>query len=121
MKGLNFAMLVAGLALCGCLNSSQAESPPVAFAGFDTTVTVGEKVVLDGSGSVDPLRKGLEFKWSLEYVPEGSKVALSGAYTPAPDFTPDKPGLYVFGLVVSDAHETSRRDLVSLTATENPK
>ena len=89
-------------ALAGC--SGETVGPdlaPVAHAGVDREVEVGQQVVLDGSGSYDPEGAGLFYSWQLVAAPSHARASLSGADTAAPSFTPDLPGVWVVRLIVS--------------------
>jgi len=92
------------------LVSQAVNTPPVAVAGIDRTAGVGDKVVLDGSGSYDPdPGDGIaSYTWKVEKRPEGSKAVLLDAsangeipYSKV-SFIADKAGIYTFSLVVTD-------------------
>ena len=87
-----------------------SNTPPVADAGADQTVEVGDTVMLDGSGSSDADGDTLQFSWAFLTLPGGSAAALSGANTVAPSFLADQPGDYVIELVVSDGNVSSAPD-----------
>ena len=90
--------------------------PPVANAGADHTVTTGQQVMLNGTGSSDPNGDLLTYSWCLKGRPEGSSATLSGANTARPTFTPDIAGSYVFCLTVSDGNAASASDSVVVEA-----
>ena len=90
--------------------------PPVANAGPDQTVTAGQQVTLDGTGSSDPNGDPLTYSWCLKGRPEGSTATLSGANTARPTFTPDIAGSYVFCLTVNDGRAGSASDIVVVEA-----
>jgi len=93
-------------------------SPPVADAGPDDSVTVGVAYMLDGTGSSDPDGDDLTYSWSLQ-VPEGStQASLDDATLSNPAFTPDVAGDYIAELVVNDGTEDSAPDSVTITATD---
>src|SRR5262249_47950840 len=94
--------------------------PPVANAGPDQTVTVGQQVALSGAGSSDPNGDPLTYSWCLKGRPQGSTVALSGADTAQPTFTPDVAGSYVLCLTVSDGKAGSASDTVVVEAGARP-
>jgi hypothetical protein len=75
---------------------------PVADAGPDQAVFVGDGVTLDGSGSHDADGDGLTYHWSLTTKPAGSHAVLGDADTVAPTFVPDREGLYIAQLIVYD-------------------
>ncbi|MCA1634041.1 MAG: immunoglobulin domain-containing protein [Acidobacteria bacterium] len=80
---------------------SSLNAAPVANAGVDRGVFVGQAFTLDGSASYDPDSDPLEFSWTLT-APDGSASALSGETTAFPTFTPDIPGSYTATLTVND-------------------
>lgn len=88
--------------------------PPVANAGPNQTVTVGTLVTLDGTASFDPDNgpSPLTFSWTQT---SGPAVALTGANTAMPSFTPTVAGTYVFSLVVNDGADNSAPSSVTIT------
>lgn len=80
--------------------------PPVADAGPDRAVTVGDNVVLDGSASADPDGEPIAFAWTLESKPTGSAAALSGPATAAPSLVADVAGTYLVSLTVNNSSGT---------------
>ncbi|MCL6613769.1 MAG: PKD domain-containing protein [Firmicutes bacterium] len=92
--------------------------PPVANAGADQNVTVGQLVTLDGSGSTDPDDDPLTYLWEMLSRPADSQATLTGATTVNPSFTPDKDGAYIVQLTVSDG-EYIDQDTVTVTASKS--
>jgi hypothetical protein len=90
--------------------------PPVANAGPDQTVTTGQLVTLNGTGSTDPNGDPLTYSWCLRGRPQGSTATLNGANTARPTFTPDVPGSYVLCLTVNDGQSGSASDSVVVEA-----
>ena len=92
-------------------------SPPVADAGPDQTVTAGKLVTLDGSGSWDPdVGDSLTYVWMQM---EGPLVTLSDNTTVVATFTPDLAETYTFSLVVYDGTDYSTPDEVVITVNES--
>ncbi|MDH3294493.1 MAG: tandem-95 repeat protein, partial [Acidimicrobiia bacterium] len=96
---------------------ASVNDPPVADAGPDQAVTVGDVVTLDGSGSSDPDDgETLTFTWVPTARPDGSIAALTDADTDSPTFIPDLPGDYVIELTVDDGNGGTASDTVTVTA-----
>ncbi|MEM8814250.1 MAG: PKD domain-containing protein [Pseudomonadota bacterium] len=93
-------------------------SAPVADAGSDQTVKLGDMVQLDGSASGDVDNDPLTFQWSLTDLPPGSTAMLSDPSAVDPVFVVDRPGTYTASLVVNDGSADSAADIV-LVATQN--
>ena len=94
--------------------------PPVADAGPDQYVRVGETVSFDGSGSYDPDGgvADLTYSWSVDSYPAGTVPTLVGTDTMTPSFTVAAEGDYVFSLVVTDLDGAgSLADTVTVNAT----
>ena len=94
--------------------------PPVANAGTDQTVSIGDTVTLDGSGSVDKDGDPLTYQWSFISIPDGSKATLSSATTIQPSLMVDVSGTYIVQLVVYDGKANSAPDTVSIFADNHP-
>ena len=94
----------------------EPSTQPIANAGSDQTVDVGDTVQLDGSGSSDPNNDSLNYAWQLTGSPSGSSVFLSNTTAANPTFVPDVAGVYVVQLVVDDGTEDSDPDQVTITA-----
>lgn len=94
---------------------TSANSAPVADAGVEQSVTVGEQVQLDGSASFDADGDALTYSWSLSSVPEGSQAVLSNSTSTSPTFTADTEGEYLLQLVVNDGLDVSQ-DTVTIIA-----
>jgi hypothetical protein len=77
-------------------------SRPVAEAGPDKTVGLGETIQLDGSGSHDADQDELIYQWVMTAKPEGSQADLDNPHSATPAFVADLAGDYVVVLVVTD-------------------
>jgi hypothetical protein len=105
-------------------------SPPRATPPDDDTTVNGSAITLVGSG-IDADGDVLSFRWSMIDNPDGGRVGLLGANTPAVSFTPSKKtpvsdpadcvdggGCYQLQLVVSDGREDSAPVTVFVTSTD---
>ena len=83
--------------------------PPIAVAGDNQSIHVGQTVDLDGSGSndVETLTEDLIYDWSFDSVPAGSASAFDLTNPIEPTFVADLPGDYEIGLVVTDEGDLS--------------
>ena len=97
-----------------------ANDAPTADAGVAQTVTAGEMVMLDGSGSDDPDTGDL---LSYEWVQTGGEsVTLSSTAVATPTFmAPDVMAVttLTFTLVVNDGSVDSAADTVTITVTDD--
>lgn len=97
--------------------------PPVADAGNDRVVPVGETVQLSGLQSSDPetIPLLLEYQWTIESAPSGSTAVLDNDSVAGTDFVPDIPGDYIVSLVVRDEGGLeSEAVYVTVTAEVDP-
>ena len=92
--------------------------PPVADAGPDQTVYVGDTVTLDGSATTDLNGDILSYSWSFTSIPPYSNPVLVNPTTINPYFTVFQPGEYIVELIASDGIEDSMPDTVVVT-TQN--
>jgi hypothetical protein len=96
--------------------ASNPNGVPVANAGPDQSVSVGDTVQLNGSSSRDPDGDALNFEWTLLSKPSGSAAALDDPTSSLPRFVADQPGAYEVQLVVDDGDSESAPDRVRITA-----
>jgi len=88
---------------------------PLPNAGSSQTVTVGDTVYLNGSGT-DADNDPLTYSWDFLYAPTGSTTSLYGWQTSRPYFVADLPGTYRFGLLVDDGKVSNAGSVVTVTA-----
>ncbi len=94
-----------------------SSTKPVAIAGADQNVSVGELVTLDGSQSNDANGSVLSYGWSISTKPPGSNAFLSNLTSATPSFTPDIDGDYTIELLVNNGSEQSDPDTLVVTAS----
>ncbi len=92
-----------------------ANNPPVADAGEDQIVYMGNRITLDGSGSYEQDEDMLIYKWSFTSKPEGSEAQLSSDSVDKPTFSADAVGDYVVQLIVNDGKVDSSPDSMTVT------
>jgi hypothetical protein len=111
-----WVMISLSVVACGSDNRATPNTPPVADAGGDQTVSMGTLVTLDGSGSSDADGDMLTYSWTFTSVPAGSSAALSDSSAINPTFTADEDGSYVVSLIVNDGTAESTVDMTTVTA-----
>ncbi len=89
---------------------------PVANAGGNKSLLVGETAVMDGTGSTDANGDPLTYSWSLVSKPAGSSATLSGLTGPTTSFTSDTSGTYNVNLTVNDGLLNSDPNTASILA-----
>lgn len=116
----NTLMLAVMLVLAGCGDDDSGPAPTGALsadAGADQLVSVGDEVVLDGSGSADSEGDAFTFQWQITASPTGSVATLNNPTTATPSFTPDVAGTYTVELVISN-EKGQNTDEVIISAEE---
>ncbi len=96
-----------------------SNAAPVAVAGDDRVVQVGDTVQLNGSGSFDDRTPAstLAYDWTLVSRPPGSAATFQDGSTSTPAFVTDVAGTYSLRLVVTDGQGlVSAPDEVVVTA-----
>jgi RHS repeat-associated protein len=83
---------------------------PVAHAGSDQTLAVGDLARLDGSASVDADGDALSYRWRLLETPANSSAQLSDGFAIRPELPIDRFGHYQAELIVSDGFADSAPD-----------
>ena len=100
---------------------SEENHPPVADAGNDQKVLVGDAVQLDGSDSFDIDGDSLTFRWLITAVPAGSGATLLNSASVNPTFVADVSGTYVAQLIVNDGISDSVASTVIIIASVLPE
>lgn len=94
------------------INAQTINSTPIANAGNDQKLLIGQLVSLSGENSTDSDNDVLNFHWSFVSVPNNSNVSLDDETIVNPQFMPDQPGSYVLNLVVNDGVADSIADTI---------
>ncbi|WP_196137855.1 PKD domain-containing protein [Aliikangiella sp. G2MR2-5] len=89
--------------------------PPVAIAGLPFEVTLGNKIIVDGSASYDPDGDYIHYQWSMLSAPEGNQEVLMNTGAVRAWLRPQIAGTYVFQLIVNDGVLYSEPDTVVVT------
>ncbi len=95
---------------------------PIANAGGDQTVVLGDTVYLDGSNSYDPDGDNLKYAWSFNSKPYNSSLYdgdINSRISSQANFIPDKTGNYELQLKVTDPSKKSDTDLVTITVGDS--
>ena len=111
------ADLLGGLCIANNISViSTSNTKPVANAGQDRTVNIGDLVSLDGTGSFDADNDPLTYNWTLLSKPDKSSAALYNTNLPQLSFVADVAGTYKIRLIVSDGKSYSNPADVTITA-----
>jgi sugar lactone lactonase YvrE len=89
-------------------HTQSIDTNPIADAGSDMTIKLGEKISLDGTGSHDPLGRTLSYNWT-----KVSNEEFTGSDSAQPEFV--LPAIWEFQLVVSAGGQSSQPDTVKIT------
>lgn len=91
-------------------------TPPVAFAGNDTSIYTSSKYVrLNGSYSYDPDEENITYQWMLLSSPEGSNgILIGGEESGQVTLDWDSSGWYVIRLTVNDGFQDSQSDTIAV-------
>jgi len=90
---------------------------PVADAGPDQNVFVGDTASLDASSSFDLDGDALSYSWTLTDSPVGSTASLQNPTGVSPTLIIDRQGEYTLSLVVSDGELSSAEDLIVVSTS----
>ncbi len=114
--------LVGALTACVLLASCSSDTAgpnraPVANAGPDLVKDLGAIAELDGSASFDPDGEGLDFSWTILSGPASAQAEIDQPASEHASLTPDLAGVWMIGLVVTDARGLpSEPDVMQLRA-----
>jgi len=91
---------------------------PIAEAGEDTVISLGQTVNLNGVNSSDADDNALTYIWTLS-SPQGSNANLNNSSSVMPFITPDIVGDYAVSLVVNDGIIDSDVDVVNISVIDS--
>lgn len=95
-------------------------TPPIANAGNDTNVVLGNSITLDGSGSIDPDGDPIStYLWQVVSAPVNSTLGSWTSNEANPLFIPDVSGVFVVSLIVSDGLTNSTADEIFFSVSSN--
>ncbi len=93
---------------------------PIADAGANHTILLGNTINLDASRSYDLDEDELFYNWEIISNPIGSTALLDDTLSPSPSLIPDLIGEYVFNLTVSDGFIASVPDTIGVITLQGP-
>jgi plastocyanin len=99
--------------------SAEPNLPPIADAGSDQQVLVGQTVILSGDGD-DADGQLVELEWSFDSLPPGSAATIDDPASATTSFVADVEGTYVVLLTVTDDDGATDSDFVEVTAGTAP-
>jgi hypothetical protein len=102
------SFFISLLLLAAFVPTAQANLAPVAVAGEDQEVNVGQMVMFGASDSYDPDGDPLSYSWDFD----DSNGIQSESILIAPRHTYDEPGFYLVTLTVSDGLLNSTDDIM---------
>ena len=124
LDGSNIETISSGLdAPWGLALLNNLSLPPIADAGSNQSIHVGQNVELNGSGSSDDntASEDLLYAWNFTLRPSGSVAVIVDGNTATPNFLADLPGDYAVGLIVTDSdHLPSEVDEVMISSLNTP-
>ncbi|MCI0508387.1 MAG: PKD domain-containing protein [Gammaproteobacteria bacterium] len=95
-------------------------NPPIANAGSDGNIILGETVMLDGTASVDPDGDPISlYDWRVISAPAASQLSNWSSSEAITVFFPDAVGVFVISLTVSDGLAFSTADEVFISVSDN--
>ncbi len=115
----NALIAVMALLLLIPVAATAQNNPPVADAGEDETVVLGDVAYLHGTAEDPDGHEVVFWEWEVISAPAGSTYSLAGAYTADSDLIPDTLGDYLITLRASDGIEWSELDATIVTFVEN--
>lgn len=111
-------VMLIGFSLSNCAEPEPEQKPPViSVAPISPTATSGTQLVLDAGGSTDPEGKALTYSWVLKLRPDNSLAVITNPSSAVASLTPDKPGIYVLTVTVTDGDGQSATKEMTITVS----
>ncbi|CCO59830.1 PKD domain-containing protein [Vibrio nigripulchritudo] len=120
------SLVFAAVILAGCNESlkldlapTKSNTPPIAIAGNNQLVYVGEPTQLNGEKSFDKDLQPLTFEWKIQpdqYTKLDRNAKLLQPNSIKPSFVANETGEFYIDLTVNDGIENSRVNTVKITA-----
>ena len=82
-------------------------SKPVAVLPEDKTVKLGETITIDGSSSFDEEGNSLNYRWSLDIIPQNFNSQIDEPTSSSISFTPNVEGFYLIRLIINNGTQNS--------------
>ncbi len=98
------------------INQAGNQLPVARASALPETVRAGGVVTLDGSSSTDPEGAPLSYEWIVAEEPPGAGAAVQNPYSMLTNVALNRPGAYVFYLVVNDGIVDGIAAAVTVTA-----
>lgn len=98
--------------------TTPTNSAPMANAGSDVSIELGDTAMLSASASSDADGDTLTYAWSVTSSPTGSTATLSSTTAQDPSIMPDMAGSYQISLIVNDGTVDSDTATITITVTE---
>ncbi len=89
---------------------TEVNDPPIAVAGDEIIVTIGEEVTFDGSGSYDSDGSIVDYEWDFGDSSIGNGVVVAHTFT--------NIGVYLVTLTVTDNNGLTDQDILEVTVQE---
>ena len=94
--------------------------PPVAEAGPDQSIYLGESAMLEGLATDPDGDRIVSWSWKIYFPPPGTPPQLLTPNSSIATLIPHEVGRYIVLLVVSDGIDESVPDTVVVSVTEEP-
>ena len=103
--------------------NAQSTTPPPLEAGISSTsssvILTGSTVQLTGSAVNNPSSQTVSYNWSFTKKPASSTASFSTPSPSQPQFTADKPGIYVVQLNVNNYESTSEPEFLFFSVVDS--